>query len=187
MSIFTTSSAPGKIAINPTADMKLIFCLLLTSTLFGQNADCLKYEQKIFDSDTCCWRKLSKENQFEKAAGLIADYLKNGKAENRQSLNWHAGQLFAFAGENKKALRYFGKTYSVFQKWFGGEDGKAWYFFAKGTSAFIKKDRPKLEKIIKKWEAKLPLDANYSELNALKDNWGKDYRNATFGNRRPAH
>ncbi len=163
--------------------MKFIFLLILSSsTLFAQNENCLNYQQKVFDSDTCCWRKLSKEQEFESGANLIVDFLKNGKVENKMSLNWHAGQMFAFAGKDKVALNYFGKTHSVFQKWFGGEDGKAWYFFAKGTSAFIKRDKTKLEKIISKWKAKLPEDKNYTELLRLKKNWNKNYKNATTGN-----
>jgi hypothetical protein len=161
--------------------MKFILFLLLSSSLFAQN-NCLKYQQKNFDSDTCCWRKLSKENKFEESAELIKDYLKNGNVENKMSLNWHAGQMFAFARKNKEALKYFSKTYSIFQKWFGGEDGKAWYYFAKGTSSFIKRDKPKLEKIIRKWKAKLPENKNYAELLRLIKNWDEDYKNATTGN-----
>ncbi len=161
--------------------MKFILFLLLSSSLFAQN-NCLKYQQRVFDSDTCCWRKLSEENKFEASAELIKDYLENGNVDNRMSLNWHAGQMFAFAGKDNEALKYFGKTYSIFQKWFGGEDGKAWYYFAKGTSAFIKRDKPKLEKIIRKWKTKLPDNKNYAELLRLKNNWDKDYKNATTGN-----
>jgi len=162
--------------------MKFILIILLSSSLFAQKNECLKYDQKNFDSDTCCWRMLSKNKLFENSAELIVDYLKTGKAENRMSLNWHAGQMFAFAGKDKQALKYFGKTYSVFQKWFGGEDGKAWYFFAKGTSAFIKRDQPKLERIIRKWKSKLPEDKNYAELLRLKSNWDMGYSNATSAN-----
>ena len=77
--------------------------------------------------------------------------------------------MLAFAENNKQALKYFSKTYSVFQKWFGGESGKTWFFFAKGTSLFIKRDKPKLEKIIKRWKTKLPIDNNYKELARLLD------------------
>ncbi len=162
--------------------MKFILLLFFSASLFAQNEPCLKYPQKIFDSDTCCWRKLSKEKQYEKGANLILEYLNKGNAENKLSLNWHAGQLFAFDGKNQKALKYFGKTYSVFLRWFGDKDAKAWYFFAKGTSAFIKRDKPKLEKIIDRWKAKLPIDNNYKELLRLKNNWNMDYKNATASN-----
>jgi len=162
--------------------MKFLLLLLLSFPLFAQKVDCLKYEQRIFDSDTCCWRKLSKEKQFIESANLIVNFLENGKVENKMSLNWHAGQMFAFAGENQKALKYFDKTCSYFQKWFGGEDGKAWFFFAKGTSAFIERDKTKLEKIILHWKRELPIDNNYHELVRLKENWNMDYRNATIAN-----
>ena len=159
--------------------MKTIVFLLLTSSLFAQQMDCINYEQKIFDSDTCCWRKLSKAGAFEKSAKLIVDYIQNGKAENKQSLNWHAGQMFAFAKNKTQALKYFGRTYNVFQKWFGGEDGKAWFLFAKGTSAFIKRDKQKLEKIITRWKTKLPVDNNFREHERLYNQWNEDDLTAT--------
>lgn len=162
--------------------MKTLLFLLLSAPLFAQETDCLKYQQNVFDNDTCCWRKLSKEMKFESSADLIVTYLKTGKVENRMSLNWHAGQMFAFAGNDKEALKYFGKTHSVFQKWFGGEDGKAWFFFAKGTLAFMKRDQPKLQKIIEPWKTKLPMDRNYLELTRLLANWTMNYRNATSAN-----
>lgn len=158
--------------------MKYFLFLLFTSSLFAQQ-DCLNYPQRVFDSDSCCWRKLAKEKQYEKGAQLLISFIKNGKAENKQSLNWHAGQLFAFAGNDRLALRYFGKTYTVFHKWFGGNDGKAWFYFAKGTSAFIKRDKPTLEKIIAHWKRKLPIDNNYRELERLLAHWDMDYQNAT--------
>ena len=159
--------------------MKLLFFLLFTITISAQKSDCLNYEQKVFDSDSCCWRKLAKARQFEASANLIINYLEKNKAENRMSLNWHAGQMFTFAGKHQKALHYFGKTYSVFQKWFGGEDGKTWYYFAKGTSAFVKRDKEKLDKIIKHWENRFPKDKNYKELKRLQFNWNMSYEEAT--------
>ena len=159
--------------------MQTIVFLLLTASLFAQNARQIKYNQTQFDSDSCCWRKLSREREFDKSANLIVDFIKNGDVENKQSLNWHAGQMFAFAGNDKLALKYFGKTYTAFHKWFGGEDGKAWFFFAKGTSAFIKRDKITLEKIISRWERKIPVDKNLRELKKLLANWDLDYENAT--------
>lgn len=164
--------------------MKIILFLFLSFNLFAQKAACLNYDQKTFDSDSCCWRKLSKAREFERSANLIVDYLKNGNPSNRQSLNWHAGQMFAFVGDNQQALKYMDKTYNVFQKWFGGEDGKTWYYFAKGTSAFIKRDKSKLEKIINRWKRKFPVDNNFNELILLLKNWDLNYETAT---KKPQH
>lgn len=164
--------------------MKTILFLILTSSLFAQKSKWINYDQKTFDSKTCCWRELAEERKFNESANLILNYLKNGKPNNKQSLNWHAGQMLAFAGNYKSALKYMGKTYSVFQKWFGGEDGKAWFFFAKGTTSFLKRDKAKLENIIRRWKKKLPLDKNLEELERLNANWNLSYENATSGNTR---
>lgn len=149
---------------------------------FGQNTGNqteLNYPQRIFDSDTCCWRKLSAENKYSEAGNLVVSYLKSGKGNtNTHSLKWHAGQLFAMAGNNDVAKKYFKKTYSVLYKWFGGEDGKTWYYYAKGTIAFIDKDKPKLENIIKKWSSEYPKDKNFDVLKNLLNNWGRSYKDA---------
>ena len=145
----------------------------------AQNADWLEYDQTAFDSDTCCWRKLSKEREFEKSANLIVQYIKRGKFENKQSLNWHAGQMFAFSSDDRQALKYFRKTFNFTQKWFGGHDGKTWFYFAKGTSAFINRQKDVLQKIITRWKTKLPIDENFHELVQLLENWDMNYENAT--------
>jgi hypothetical protein len=75
-------------------------CLVCGRPNFGN-----RLPQNKFDSDTCCWRKFAKTGEYQKAADLIVDYLENGKPQNRHSLNWHAGQLFAEAGDDKMALK----------------------------------------------------------------------------------
>lgn len=62
---------------------------------------------------------------------------------------------------------------------FGGDEGKAWYFYAKGTVAFIKRDKEKLQKMIQKWDKNLPKDRNYDALVQLYENWDKKYLEAT--------
>jgi tetratricopeptide (TPR) repeat protein len=157
--------------------------VLFTFFLHAQEHEALpefNYDQGTFDSTACCWRKLSAEGKHHEAAELIVNYIEHSpNVENKHSLNWHAGQAFAMAGDNKQAVKYFKKTYSLFYKWLGGEDGKAWYYFAKGTTAFIKRDKPKLESIIAHWKKKLPLDNNYKELTRLLENWEKGYEEAT--------
>lgn len=159
--------------------MKIILLLFISFNLFAQKEVWVNYDQKTFDSDTCCWRKLSEAREFQNSAEAIVAYLKEGKPNNKLSLNWHAGQMFAFSADNKKALKYFGKTYNVFYKWFGGEDGKTWYYFAKGTSSFIKRDKPRLEKIIAHWKKNFRLDNNYKELTLLLKHWDDGYEAAT--------
>lgn len=123
----------------------------------------LSYKQSLFDSDSCCWRKLSAEGKHTEAAELIVNYTDNSpNATNKHSLKWHAGQMYAAAGNNKKAIKYYKKTYSIFYKWFGEE---AWYYYAKGNVACLKKDKIKLERIIAAWDKKkLEKDINYKAL-----------------------
>ncbi|AWI25125.1 hypothetical protein [Flavobacterium pallidum] len=159
---------------------KLIL-LLVSSALFSQTTASPGLDQKDFDGTDCCWRKLSEQKQYKESAALIVAYIEHGNVANIQSLNWHAGQMFAFAGENKQALKYFRKTYNVIQKWFGGEDGKAWFYFAKGTAAFIRRDKVTLARIIGKWKRKLPVDRNLKELEKLLFNWDMQYKEAAGG------
>lgn len=166
------------------ATMKTIVLLLLLfscSNLAAQDlSNVLLYEQHFFDSDTCCWRKLANTKEYEKAGNMIVSYLKkNKKRTNSQSLQWHAGQMFAKAQNDKQAIFYFKKTYNFLYRLFGGDEGKAWYFYAKGTVAFIKRDKERLQKMIQKWDKNLPKDRNYDALVQLYENWDKKYLEAT--------
>ena len=157
------------------------FLLLLLPLLLHAQAPELAYPQTAFDADTCCWRKLSAAGQYEQAGQLIADYVKHSPfIENKHALNWHAGQMFAKAGNSRQAVTYFKKTYSIFYKWFGGEDGRAWYYYAKGTIAFVNRNRKVLERIIKQWQQhNLEQDKNYLELVKLLAHWDATYLEAT--------
>lgn len=158
-----------------------VLLLFLPLMLSAQKAEVLDYGQTQFDSAGCCWRALAAEHKYAESAQLIVYYLKTGKVTNRQSLHWHAGQMFAFAKNDTAALEHLGKTHNVFQRWFGGDGGKTWYYFARGTIAFLKRDKNRLEKIVAHWGKKLPQDNNYSELEKLLANWELDYRTATLG------
>ena len=126
----------------------------------------LAYSQEIFDGYTCCWRKLSAEGKYTEAAELIADYIKNSpNAVNKHALKWHAGQMYAAAGNNKQAIRDHKKTYNIFYKWVS-ED--AWYYYAKGNVAYLQKDKKKLKRIIAKWDReKLEKEKNYNALTEM--------------------
>ena len=136
----------------------------------------LHYSQPVFDSDTCCWRQLSVQGKHAESADLIVAYLHTHKnTQNPHSLRWHAGQLFAKAGDTTQAIRYFRKTYSWFYT-LGGEEGNTWYLFAKGNIAFMQRDKQKLERIIAKWERKdFDRDLNYGMLKRLHERWTSPY------------
>jgi hypothetical protein len=140
----------------------------------------LNYSQSDFDSYDCCWRKLSLERRYAEGAALIENYIQNSpNAINKHPLNWHAGQMFASAGNNGKAIKHMKKTYNILYRWLGGEEGKQWYYYAKGTIAFIKKDKKTMERMIYLWHKnKLPDDVNLKELKKLLSNWGKTYNEA---------
>jgi hypothetical protein len=158
----------------------ILLFILLSADTFSQDKMTSKnpfllFDQTAFDSDTCCWRKLCTHKKYLDAGNLIVSYLNNSKPTNTHSLNWHAGQMFACAHSDELAKKYFKRTYSIFYKWFGDNDAKAWYYYAKGTIAFIEHDKKSLEKAIMIWGIKFPTDNNYKALVRLSENWGKSY------------
>lgn len=159
---------------------KNIITLMLLYCFTTVAAQVNTYTTNQFNADTCCWRLLASTKQYSQAGNLIVQYLKtNTTISNTHSLNWHAGQMFAMAGNNHLAIKYFKKTYSFITKLFGDADGKQWYYYAKGTVAFIDRDKNKLERILTKWQTKYPSSKNYIGLKKLYDNWNKTYENAT--------
>lgn len=156
-----------------------LLTLISVLPLCGQTPE-LQYSQSDFDSFECCWRKLDAEKKYAESAALLEEYIKHSpNATSKGSLNWHTGQMFAAAGNNKKAIRYMKKTFNVFYRWFGGEEGRQWYFFAKGTVAFIKNKRRQLERMIHlSHKNNLPGDNNVKELEKLLTNWGQPYDKA---------
>lgn len=154
-----------------------IFLLCFSINSFSQT---ISYTESQFNSDTCCWRLLSAQKKYAEAAGLIVQYLNNNsQIKNKHSLNWHAGQMFAMAGNKNEAIKYFNKTYSFLSKVFSDEDGKQWYYYAKGTVAFIKRDKEQLNRILNKWKAKYAATKNYLALRKLYDKWDEDYETAS--------
>lgn len=138
-------------------------------------------DNKKFDAH---WRGLMAEGEYEKAAMNLeyAALSKNIQVSNKQALWWHAGQMWAMMGEYNHAKMDIKYTYNVFYKLFGSEDAKTWYYYAKGTIAFLDGDKAQLEKIMNKWERKYDKDKNYVCLQQLMDNWGQDYALATSTN-----
>lgn len=153
-------------------------CIIASAAAPAQLPPEIAYEQVAFDSDTCCWRELGKLGRKEEAGRLIVLYLGKGKVQNAHSLKWHAGQAFAGAGKGRLAKRYINKTYNVFYKWFGGEDGKAWYHYAKGVKAFVRRNKKSLIRIVRHWDRKLPKDKNCNQLKMLLANWELPYDEA---------
>jgi hypothetical protein len=93
--------------------LNLLLYILFPFSVIAQNPE-INYSQTEFDSDSCCWRKLAASGKYEEGANLITDYLREGKPENKHSLKWHAGQLFAKSGNYKMAIKYFRRTSNIF-------------------------------------------------------------------------
>ena len=141
----------------------------------------LEYPQSIFDSDTCCWRELSAAGSYAQAADLIKAYLRYyDHIENSHSLQWHLGQMLAMANQYKEATKQFKKTYSIFYGWFGGADGRAWYLYAKGTVAFLERDKKKFIRLMEKWPEESLREKNYVMMQTLLRHWELSYREASL-------
>jgi len=154
----------------------LVFTSLLVTAQSNPSV-VLAHSSSIFNADTCCWRKLSTEGHDAEAGQLILSYYKaNKKAANKHALYWHAGQCFAMAEQHVRAKKYMSKTYSPFYRWFGGADGRTWYYYANGTVAFLERNKKKLEKMIHKWGTHYPQDLNYQALTALLKHWERPYK-----------
>jgi hypothetical protein len=158
----------------------LFFYIIPITPVLGQDPlriTSLSYPESIFNSDTCCWRKLSAAGYDEDAGQLILTYYQQNKTiANKQALLWHAGQCFAMAGEKELALQFMKKTYSSFYRWFGGEDGRTWYYYAHGTVAFLDREKETLTRMIANWERRYPQDANYQALLELQQHWDLPYK-----------
>ncbi len=160
--------------------MKRLLGIFLLSFSVNSFSQTILYTESQFNSDTCCWRLLSSQKKYAEAADLIVQYLNTKSTiNNKHSLNWHAGQMFAMAGNKDEAIKYFNKTYSFISKFFSDEDGKQWYYYAKGTVAFIKRDKEQLNRILNKWKAKYPATKNYLALKKLYDKWDENYETAS--------
>jgi hypothetical protein len=143
----------------------------------------LDYPQSIFDSDTCCWRLMSANDSYAEAADLMKTYLRyHRRVENRMSLHWHLGQMLAMADQYKEAKTYFKKTYNGFYTWFGGTDGRAWYYYAKGTVAFLDSDKEKFIRLLAKWPRDSLAEKNYDRMQDLLLHWELTYKEASFIN-----
>ncbi|MBL7817055.1 MAG: hypothetical protein JNL70_18670 [Saprospiraceae bacterium] len=160
--------------------MKIIGIIILLFSSVLSYAQIKDYSQRAFDSDTCCWRLLSASKNYRAAAELIVQYMKEcSGTKNTHALNWHAGQMFALSNDGIQARKYFKKTYSFVYKIGSDDDGKMWYYYAKGTVAFVERRRKRLQKILRHWEAHYPCTKNYFALKKLYDNWDLTYAEAS--------
>ena len=156
----------------------LLLFISLHANAQDNKVEILHYPLTTFNADTCCWRLMDKQGDYDGAAALIESYLVvNGHEVNVHALNWHAGQMFAKAGDYSKAKKYMRKTYSIWYR-FANRRAKAWYYYASGTVAFLNGNHGKVNSILKRWKKDNDDDKNYKQLQLLANNPGKTYAEA---------
>tara|TARA_R110000744_G_scaffold145205_7_gene257723 strand:+ start:23200 stop:23763 length:564 start_codon:yes stop_codon:yes gene_type:complete len=105
--------------------------------------ECQAFDQTMGEG----WRPLGEDDGCQSVAGnLIADYLLYSHAplETYQVrvLRFHAGQMFAFAGETGRALDFFRASYGAP---YGPGDRLDWNSYVDATIAFLGDDRETLD------------------------------------------
>lgn len=127
------------------------------------------------------WRSLvsysSSPEEYCSAAHLIDSYITHNKSLTESELNiscFHAGQLYAFAGDSDKALTYFNKSYTYS---LAAKTGQAWLLYVRATIAFLKKDEQELAQCSDELQKnyKTTLGANAEIVLNLRNNFDKSY------------
>ena len=89
------------------------------------------------------WRKLAEARKYLEGAGLIDRYEKREGLEPWQRINlrFHAGQMYAMAGVEDKALARFRVSITTDEP---PDSPIRWNAYVKATIAFLEKDRERL-------------------------------------------
>lgn len=116
------------------------------------------------------WRKEAHAGNYAKAAQMIEGWLKdNSNSLDRYQLSvliWHAGQMWAFANDYKRAKAAMVKSHT-------GE--KDWDSYVDGTIAFMENDKDRLAKII---DSNVVDEPNQGILRGLLEKIGQSYSKA---------
>lgn len=149
----------------------------------------LALEASVFDQDkTKGWRRISERGCDEEAADLIKEYLLYSTAPmplfggRFTILRWHAGQLYAFAGKNDEAIRFFKASYSSNDE----HHNKTWNEYVNATIAFMEKDKKELNAARQRLFVLIednsdPDDyarGNLIVVDSLKENFSESYKRA---------
>ncbi len=144
----------------------------------GQQSHYLRMDFESFDQRPGRgWRLFAERGEHLAAAKLIERYLEaNKELEPYQlvALTFHAGQMYAFAGETEPALRCFEQA--LLEQEPAGP--VRWNAYVKATMAFLRRDRDKLRECRNqiaegpKLQGKTP---NLSVVDALIDNFDQPY------------
>jgi hypothetical protein len=127
------------------------------------------------------WRKLASDKRYVDAAHLLERYAKKhkGLTSNQQAiLNFHAGQVYAFADNYPAALRHFRHSYGPKRP---PNSPVRWYPYVRATIAFLRHDRRTLMQCRKEiaagpeFQGSVP---NLSVVDALIAHFGEPYSQA---------
>jgi len=91
------------------------------------------------------WRQLAEKGRFLDAAKLIDAYIKEHEdldESQRVNLHFHAGQMYAFAGDAKTAVERFGRSTYVEEP---PELSLRWNAYVQATIAFLDKNLKRLK------------------------------------------
>lgn len=123
------------------------------------------------------FRYLANKECYTRAATLIQAYL--NKNQNlliwqKANLNWHAGQMLAYAGDYKKAISYMRKAHWTVSKKLSPLH---WNAYVNATIAFLEGNKTQLIKYrnILKQKRQNKTDPNLKIVNKLVGNFGKSY------------
>lgn len=91
------------------------------------------------------WRKLSQNGNFVDAASELLYLTLSDSTRNRHADFWHIGQIYAQDNQYQKAIFYLKKSMKDHTEM----DDKQYWWYYKGTLAFLQKDKERLEKFSK--------------------------------------
>ncbi|WP_337879670.1 hypothetical protein [Rheinheimera sp.] len=170
---------------------QLVIAIFLFFCAFTVRADCNSLLTERLNTDLALpyasfdqtpgnsWRELEARKCYREAAILIEHYVRSNNATQR-SLKWHLLQMYAFAGENKKAVEIVSAVLLPDEQ--TSKSPLLWNDYVLATSGFLEKDFAKLkfhrDQIAKQGKGFKPNEMNMAVLDRLIDNFGQTYQMA---------
>jgi hypothetical protein len=116
------------------------------------------------------WRSVMNDGCYETAASLILGYVDRNRArlsaEELRTLEFHAGQVFALAGDDAKAAPHFEKS-------LGGS--REWRAYVEATLAFVRHDRAAFDQARRTYDRVVPKSPRRRVLAGLASCFGEPY------------
>ena len=127
------------------------------------------------------WRRVMNEGCYETAASLILEYIDHNRTrlseEELRTLEFHAGQVFALAGDDARAAPHFEKS-------LGGS--REWRAYVEATLAFVRHDHAAFDEARRTYDRVAPKSPRRAVLAGLASCFGEPYfRAMTCGSTHP--